>query len=1023
MTKINNKNTTKNIKYTANKKHTVKKNTKHTANTSHTTTNLTTTDPIRTISNPNNTMRNPKTRDRDQANPQSPTAHISQSRITPLKNHNFSCISWNCNSISNKIETIKIFLEQERPDILALSEIKTTEIAANDLLYINGYNTHYKCRTAMGGGVAFLIKDTLVYNELILPTEFEDEIIGITLRIANRPIAIFNYYNPPDQDLNKELLNHIDTKFKEYLIMGDLNAKLKAYNYNNNKNGRILENSLLDIRAQVLNTNKKNEPTSYRTTNEKTSHSTLDYMIGTNLFSEFLDNFKILENSIINYHNNLYYHLPIRCKFKLEKDRIPKNNSNNKAYLYNKADWEGMAKEMDHLISQLKSNDLDSTNIDNLDLESDKLLNCINLAAKNNIPLAKNSTGRISNLPIHIAILINSKNYWWRKYNKTKNRQAKENMEHLRDTIELEIKIFKNENWQAFLSRLGKNPLSAIPFWKRINRLSNKKKPNSIPTLNKDNKELTTDKEKAEAFAEKLGFTFTEATSAKFDESHKKFVENYINKKKYDKLYSNKLPKHFTKKELDDGIKAMNKKGSPDQYNLSNKILNHISDQTKDALLNLFNRCVTELKIPRKWKESTITMIHKKEDKSNIQNYRPISITPCVMRLFERLLLARLKKHLDDNNILIKNQSGFRNGRSTKDNITFLTQKIFEAFNKKKGKHKLKRKVYATFYDIKGAFDSVWHAGLIFKLVKIKTPYYLLQIIINFLQGRSFTVKVGAYESKRRSITCGVPQGAVLSPTLFSIFINDMPMKYRKNKEYTFLFADDLNYILIFKRKNKSTEKMINDFNHKLEKWSNKWRLEFAPHKCNFMIFTRAKSGAQKITFKPQLYDNPIEEAVEIKYLGIRFDKYASFKYQVEHLRQRCYERIRIIKRISHKSWCLSTQTLVQVYKALVQSLLEYSAPLFSTLNKKNKESLQAIQTSALRIIFKKSKTFGNKNLLTLANEVPLETRLNELKNSYLDKAKANKNPIILDLINDYKEFKEIDSLKPKTTLCDTIHT
>jgi hypothetical protein len=146
-------------------------------------------------------------------------------------------------------------------------------------------------------------------------------------------------------------------------------------------------------------------------------------------------------------------------------------------------------------------------------------------------------------------------------------------------------------------------------------------------------------------------------------------------------------------------------------------------------------------------------MIKKKDDDlTNIKNHRPISVTLCIARLFERIMLRRLQDHLRKNKILIKNQSGFRQGRQTKDNILFLAQKVKEQFN-------VKGNVMTVFFDIASAFDKVWHRGLIPKLVALKTPYYLLKILMEFLDNGKFFVKIGITKSRVCSIEAGVPQG------------------------------------------------------------------------------------------------------------------------------------------------------------------------------------------------------------------------------------------------------------------------
>ena len=173
--------------------------------------------------------------------------------------------------------------------------------------------------------------------------------------------------------------------------------------------------------------------------------------------------------------------------------------------------------------------------------------------------------------------------------------------------------------------------------------------------------------------------------------------------------------------------------------------------------VKFFNESLLNHALPKPCKSSIISMIPKKGDKTNIKNYRPISSTSCIMKLFEKIIHKRITTFLTANNIIIKQQSGFRSHRQCNNNLIFICQKILESYGNRK-------KACCIFFDIQSAFDKVWHAGLIFKIIKMGLPTYIICWINEFLYQRNFRVKLNTYISNPYEITCGVPQGAVLSP-------------------------------------------------------------------------------------------------------------------------------------------------------------------------------------------------------------------------------------------------------------------
>ena len=336
--------------------------------------------------------------------------------------------------------------------------------------------------------------------------------------------------------------------------------------------------------------------------------------------------------------------------------------------------------------------------------------------------------------------------------------------------------------------------------------------------------------------------------------------------------------------------------------------------------------------------------------------------------------------------------------------MIFTTQKIQQGFADKK-------KTLGVFFDVASAFDKVWHNGLLFKLALLKIPYEIIKAIEDLLRGRQFRVKVDDVMSTLRKIECGVPQGAVLSPTLFSLFINELPMRRntgikKESHEFTMLFADDLSYLLTFSNHDEAT-KLAQKYMQELEEWMSTWRLTLAPHKCAQIVFSRAKKfDVQQLGIT--LYGIPIPKEANPKFLGVKFDRRLNFGKQVALIKAKAGERISILKILSNDIfWRLDENILLKLYKSLIRSVLEYSSFIVKTISDSFLRKLEAVQYNALRAIYRVSwEEMSKSDLLDKANIESVASRMQNLNEKYFDKAMATGNPFIEGLIEEYLMFR-----------------
>jgi len=346
--------------------------------------------------------------------------------------------------------------------------------------------------------------------------------------------------------------------------------------------------------------------------------------------------------------------------------------------------------------------------------------------------------------------------------------------------------------------------------------------------------------------------------------------------------------------------------------------------------------------------------------------------------------------------LISKQQSGFRSNKGAGDNLLFFTQKISESINKGK-------KTVGIFFDISKAFDKVWHVGLLYKLIKLKLPIYLIKYLKDFLADRNFRVNIENSFSKLCKIECSVPQGSVLGPLLFLIYINDIPLADEKHISYSSLFADDLATMFFFKKQGHVNNR-IKIYLESLVAWLFKWRLKMNASKCCYTIFS-SSGNRSKIKFVCKLKDGLIPYNPNPLFLGITFDEYLNFKCHTDNLRQRAIKRLNIIKIFSHKSWKLSHETLKCIYGALIGSLFTYSFFSVARIASSNLERLQRVQNRALRCIYRLDWCSSVDMIHDLSNLPLVRDRLIDLGKRHLAKAVIN-NPYVFLLLSEYLESK-----------------
>ena len=332
----------------------------------------------------------------------------------------------------------------------------------------------------------------------------------------------------------------------------------------------------------------------------------------------------------------------------------------------------------------------------------------------------------------------------------------------------------------------------------------------------------------------------------------------------------------------------------------------------------------------------------------------------------ESMIAKRLNWYLESQNLLTPRQAGFRPLHSTNEQIIQLSQNIKENLNKKEN-------TLAIFIDFQTAYDSVWRNTLLEKLQKMAVQDNMHKWISNFITQTFIATKYKNKISKYKQTHHGLPQGAVLSTTLFNVYINDLPDTIEKSNMKTALYADDLVMWTSTNKKNSSKLQYIgNEALTKLKHWSTANLMTVNTDKTNYQIFTlNHKEPAINLHYNGV----PLCKTYETKYLGVTLDTKLTWQKHIANISTLANRRLSLLKRLARKNWGSSQNTLSTTYTTYIQPILTYCSEILITTNC---EKLVQTQNQALRLITGAVKTTPIEAMEILTNIPNLKTKIEE---------------------------------------------
>ena len=426
------------------------------------------------------------------------------------------------------------------------------------------------------------------------------------------------------------------------------------------------------------------------------------------------------------------------------------------------------------------------------------------------------------------------------------------------------------------------------------------------------------------------------------------------------------------------------------------QILKHLPSDALETLLNIMNEIWRTGKFPEDWHKAVIIPIPKPgKDKTEATNYRPIALTSCICKTMERMINDRLVWFLESNNLISGNQAGFRKNYSTNDHLVRLESFIRDAFIKKEH-------CVAIFFDLEKAYDTTWKYGIMKDLHDIGLRGRLSNFISNFLSDRSFNVRIGSTLSDTFEQEQGVPQGSILSPTLFNIKINNIVKCV--NDTDSSLYVDDFG--IFYKSKNmENIEFRLQRCLNKVETWATENSFKFSKTKTQCVHFCQLRGLHPDPVLN--IYGSPIPVVEEARFLGLLFDKKLSFIPHIKALKAKCLKALDILKVLSNTNWGGDRSVLLNLYRSLVRSKLDYGSIVYGSARKSYLKCLDTIHHQGLRLALGAFRTSPVESLYAESNEPSLYIRREKLSLQYTTKLAANsKNPAYNSVFNPkYERF------------------
>ena len=823
-------------------------------------------------------------------------------------------INVNFRSATGKKPDILNLLDSVRPDIVIGTETWLDSNIGDSEIFPDTYKLYRKDRNRLGGGVLIAVHTSIDSYE-VEELQVNCELIWVKLKLQGRRyLYVCAYYRPDDGDeasliqFNTSLERATLISNAHLLIGGDLNFPSWDWKLMALKPKPVHPRLHRDFISMLNDYNLEQlveEPTR--------QENTLDLIITNN--PQLIPRVEVLPG--LSDHDTVYCEVAINT---LKRKQAPRSIP-----LYKKADWESLKKSMSNLTNTLEEIKDTAT--------TEMLWACfrdtLHAAIKHFIPhkqvRVKESQPWITPT---LRRLIKRRDRVFKKMRKYGSEDLKQQHKQLRREVQRQLRCaywsYLDDTFsEADSEQAAKNKR----FWSYIKHLKSSNA--GVAPLKEEGRLVSDPKAQADILNRQFQSVFGSGQTYSQEEFHEKCR---LPPRDFPTLDKVNINIHGVKK-LISNLKP-GKAPGPD--NISPRILKELANELAPALTIIFQSSVNTGTLPADWKTAHVTPVFKKGEQYNPANYRPVSLTSVCCKMLEHILTSTIMNHLEHHGILCNQQHGFRMRRSCETQLLDFTNELFE--NMESGKQ-----TDILVLDFAKAFDKVNHSLLTHKLNYYGIGGEINTWIADFLRDRKQAVVVSGERSDFIPVRSGVPQGSVLGPCLFLIYINDLPDILTTRSR---LFADDTAVYNIVT--SPAAQAHLQQDLNQLAAWEKRWDMSFHPGKCTTLPVTRCRNP---LHFDYCLHGHILETVTSAKYLGVTICSDLSWDTHINHLCNKANKTLGFLRRNIKIS---SRKIKETAYKTFVRPILEYASSIWDPHTEQNTNKLEAVQRRAARFVMRR---------------------------------------------------------------------